>query len=64
MKSKNTKLHIIPKETKLENLAKTGVSLHCHTKFSKEILDFVPHYAEKIPIVNYFWQRERDKYRK
>lgn len=62
MKSKNTKLHILPKERKLEKLATTGVSLHCHTKFSKEIMDFIPFYAEKIPLVNYFWHWERDKY--
>ncbi len=62
MKIQNTKLHILQKAESLENVAETGVSLHCHTKFSKEILDFVPHYAEKIPIVNYFWHRERDKY--
>ncbi|AEP13700.1 hypothetical protein Cabther_B0702 [Chloracidobacterium thermophilum B] len=30
---------------------RTGVSLHCHTKFSREVLDFIPHYAAKIPLV-------------
>lgn len=48
-----------------ENLnpkAKSGVSLHCHTEHSREMLDFVPHYAEKLPIINYFWQREQKRY--
>ena len=44
--------------------AKTGVSLHCHTEHSKEMLDFIPHYAEKLPIISYFWKKERDKYLK
>ncbi len=42
--------------------AKTGVSLHCHTENSKEMLDFVPHYAEKLPIIATFWRRERNNY--
>jgi hypothetical protein len=25
-------------------------------------VDFVPHYAEKLPIISYFWKKERDKY--
>jgi hypothetical protein len=28
------------------------------------MLDFVPHYAEKFPIISYFWRKERDKYEK
>jgi hypothetical protein len=42
--------------------AKAGVSLHCHTEHSREMLDFVPHYAEKLPVISYFWKKERDKY--
>lgn len=36
---------------------RTGVSLHCHTLHSKELLDFVPYYASRIPIASYFWNR-------
>lgn len=46
----------------LKENARTGVSLHCHTEHSKEMLDFVPHYAEKLPIIAHFWRKERDKY--
>jgi hypothetical protein len=28
------------------------------------MLDFVPHYAEKLPIIAQFWRRERDRYKK
>ena len=28
------------------------------------MLDFVPHYADKLPIISYFWHREREKYLK
>lgn len=64
MNLKNTRLHILRKPTQLSACAKTGVSLHCHTEHSKEMLDFVPHYAEKLPIIAQFWKRERDNYLK
>jgi hypothetical protein len=64
MKFKNTRLHILHQARDLSRDAKTGVSLHCHTQHSKEMLDFVPHYAEKLPIISYFWKKERDKYLK
>ncbi len=62
MKLKNTRLTILQQEKDLSQNAKTGVSLHCHTQFSREMLDFVPHYAEKIPIISHFWRKERDRY--
>ncbi len=62
MSLKQTNLHILQKTEDLSNRAKTGVSLHCHTEHSKEMLDFVPHYAEKLPIISYYWKRERKKY--
>jgi hypothetical protein len=62
MNLKNTRLHILHEAKDLSKESKTGVSLHCHTEYSKEMLDFVPVYAEKLPIVSYFWKKERDKY--
>jgi len=62
MSLKRTKLNILPKRTSLRGRAKTGVSLHCHTQFSREMLDFVPYYASKLPIISFFWHRERDNY--
>lgn len=62
MNLKKTRLHILHKPKNLSENAKTGVSLHCHTENSKEMLDFVPHYAAKIPIISYFWNKEREKY--
>jgi hypothetical protein len=62
MNLKQTRLHILSENEDLTAKAKTGVSLHCHTQYSKEMLDFVPHYAEKLPIISYFWKKERDKY--
>ena len=64
MNLKQTRLHILNEAEDLSPKAKTGVSLHCHTEFSKEMLDFVPHYAEKLPIISYFWKKERDNYLK
>lgn len=62
MNLKQTRLHILHEAENLAPKAKSGVSLHCHTQYSKEMLDFVPHYAEKLPVISYFWKKERDKY--
>src|SRR5687767_5514248 len=62
MNLRNTRLHIVSRKSDLAERAKTGVSLHCHTEHSQEMLDFVPHYAEKLPIIAQFWRRERDRY--
>jgi hypothetical protein len=62
MNLRNTRLHIISRKSELAEKARTGVSMHCHTEHSKEMLDFVPHYAEKLPIIAQFWRRERDRY--
>jgi hypothetical protein len=62
MNLKRTRLHILHEAENLTPKAKTGVSLHCHTQYSKEMLDFIPHYAEKLPVISYFWKKERDKY--
>ncbi len=62
MNSKQTRLHILHQAADLSKEAKTGVSLHCHTQHSKEMLDFVPHYAAKLPVISYFWKKERDRY--
>jgi len=64
MDLKQTRLHILHEAENLTPKAKTGVSLHCHTEHSREMLDFVPHYAAKLPIINYFWQMEQKKYLK
>ena len=57
-----TRLHILRKSADLSSKAKSGVSMHCHTEHSKEMLDFIPHYAEKLPIISYFWHKERRNY--
>lgn len=64
MNLKNTRLHILHEAESLESKAKSGVSLHCHTQHSQEMLDFIPHYASQIPIISYFWHKENNKYNK
>lgn len=59
MTLQRTKLNILRQKQDLSSRAKTGVSLHCHTEHSKEMLDFVPVYAEKLPIIAHFWQKEK-----
>ena len=62
MNLKQTRLHILDKPKDLSATAQTGVSLHCHTQHSKELLDFIPYYAERIPVVSYFWEKECRRY--
>ncbi len=62
MPLKQTTLHLPKNVKELKGKAKTGVSLHCHTQHSKEMLDFVPHYANKLPVISFFWKREQVKY--
>lgn len=62
MNSKRTQLQILHKKTDLSRRAKSGVSLHCHTEFSQEQMDFIPVYTEKLPILSTLWKREREKY--
>jgi predicted metal-dependent phosphoesterase TrpH len=59
----STEVTILERSFDLSEPAKTGVSLHCHTEASKEMLDFVPHYAEMLPVISYFWAREKVRYR-
>ncbi len=62
MNLKRTRLHILHQPKDLSKKAKTGVSLHCHTEHSKEMLEFIPHYAAKLPVISYFWNRENRKH--
>ncbi len=63
MNLEKTRLHILREKSDLSARAKTGVSLHCHTEHSKEMLDFIPHYADQLPIIASFWRREQVRYR-
>jgi len=56
-------LHLAEGES-LDAKTPTGMSLHCHTHYSKENLDFLPHYADKIPIIAQLWRREYAAYQK
>ncbi|HEX8194593.1 MAG TPA: hypothetical protein VF571_00155 [Pyrinomonadaceae bacterium] len=62
MNLKLTRLHLLDKSNDFARDFKSGVSLHCHTQHSREMLDFIPHYAAQIPIVKNFWERERKNY--
>ncbi|MDQ4120122.1 MAG: hypothetical protein M3209_01480 [Acidobacteriota bacterium] len=62
MNLKLTRLHLLDKTITLARDFKSGISLHCHTQHSREMLDFVPHYAEQLPIIKNFWERERKNY--
>lgn len=61
---KRTRLLHLRNGESLDSQAKTGISLHCHTHHSKENLDFLPHYADRVPIIAFFWRREYEAYKK
>ena len=62
MNLKQTQLHILREPQSLASKARTGVSLHCHTEHSKEMLDFIPHYAQRLPVIAQFYRKEDAKY--
>jgi hypothetical protein len=59
-----TRLRVLTGREELPSLfpARTALSLHCHTHHSQEILDFIPQYAAKIPVVATLLQREMKRY--
>jgi len=56
MKKNIEKVHFMQRDGSSTS-GRTGVSLHCHTMHSREILDFVPYYAERIPVASFFYRR-------
>ncbi len=40
---------------------RAAASLHCHTYHSKEMLNFIPHYASMIPIVSHLYKNEMER---
>src|ERR1041385_5884449 len=58
MRNEIQNVYFLERGEGLSEMADTGVSLHCHTLHSKELIDFVPYYASRIPVASYFWRRE------
>ncbi|MDX2150812.1 MAG: hypothetical protein SFV54_08750 [Bryobacteraceae bacterium] len=48
---RNSHLHFYWKDRRHLERFRTGVSLHSHTLFSQEGLDFIPRYAMRVPIL-------------
>jgi hypothetical protein len=42
---------------------RTAVSLHSHTRHSKESMAFVPHYVSRVPILAHYFRKWTDRYR-
>jgi hypothetical protein len=62
MKGRYTRISMLNSGARRQKEFHTAVSLHSHTHHSKEGLDFVPHYAPRIPVVSFFYKREEDRY--
>jgi hypothetical protein len=55
-------LHYIWKNPSIVRKYAAAVSLHSHTQYSKESLEFVPRHAHRIPLVSYLVRRQEHKY--
>jgi hypothetical protein len=62
MKNPRSSIRLLDSDKGTLRRFNTGISLHCHTQQSKEILDFVPHYASKIPVVSGFFRQALEKH--
>jgi hypothetical protein len=63
MTTNRTRIRMLDTCSEIRSDFRKGVSLHCHTQHSKESLDFIPHYAERIPVVSNLFKRARERYR-
>ncbi len=63
MRSHDSAISIVKAGHRPPRAFKTGVSLHCHTFHSREVLDFIPHYARKIPFVAAKFERRMEQYK-
>lgn len=63
MKTPRTGIRLLDSSDNLAQHFKAGVSLHCHTQQSREVLDFVPYYASRIPVVASLFHRAVENHR-
>jgi hypothetical protein len=63
MKTPRSGIRVLAEGSAAARGFKSAISLHCHTNKSKEVLDFVPYYASKIPVVADFFVRELEKHK-
>jgi hypothetical protein len=59
---KRNRFHVLDRPADIDSEATVGISLHCHTLYSKEMLDFVPYYASSYPVISSIWRRECGRY--
>ena len=62
MDSARSILHIYKDLDGLPRNYTSAASLHCHTYYSKEYLNFIPYYAARIPIISRFFESEMERY--
>jgi hypothetical protein len=59
---KPSSLHVFGESVAWQRSTRAGVSLHCHTLHSKELLDFIPHYAARLPLIAPLFRNEMNRY--
>jgi hypothetical protein len=64
MKQPSTRISFFGQQDGRLKGLRTAVSLHAHSRHSKEDLDFVNRYAGRIPVISRLYQREQNRYRR
>jgi hypothetical protein len=62
MKSASTRISLLDQKNGPLKGFHAAVSLHAHSRHSKEDLGFVPRYAGRIPVISRLYQLERNRY--
>ncbi len=63
MKSPRTRVHVYERGIQISRGPRSVASLHCHTHHSKELLNFIPHYAGRLPVISRMFAEEMTRYR-
>jgi hypothetical protein len=61
---KGTRLHCLSRDAGACRPFRTGVSLHSHTMYSRESMNFIPRYTTRIPMVASELHRQEQRYQR
>lgn len=62
MRGAKVNLKFVNDRSEFRTADRVGISLHCHTQHSREVLDFVPFYARQFPIVSWIFEQQSKRF--
>ncbi|MBO0799900.1 MAG: hypothetical protein J2P31_13860, partial [Blastocatellia bacterium] len=62
MGSAYTRMHVYDRKDGIPGGFRAAASLHCHTYHSKEVMTFIPHYAEMIPFISHRFRKGMERH--